>query len=179
MSRSVPITITIGDTVLDAQLWDSPTAADLSDRLPLTLRLSDFGAVEKTARLPRPLTMDGVPSGADPEPFDIGYYQPDQVLVLYYRDVGFWPGIVRLGTFTDPAGLVSSQQQPFVADIRHGRQRPLDLAQHEPDDLSGGEGQRQLDERQRWLDIERVRDGVEPVTAMSVPTSSPARWAAR
>lgn len=120
MAQSVPITITIGETVLDAQLWDRPTAADLADRLPLTLRFSDFGAVEKTARLPSPLTMDGVPSGADPEPFDIGYYQPDQVLVLYYRDVGFWPGIVRLGTFADPGSVVSSQHQPFVAEIRHG-----------------------------------------------------------
>lgn len=117
MAQSVPITITVGDTVLDAQLWDIPTAADLVDRLPLTLRFTDFGAVEKTARLEGPLTMDGVPSGADPEPYDIGYYQPNQVLVLYYRDVGYWPGIVRLGTITDPAGVVSSQQQPFVAEI--------------------------------------------------------------
>jgi hypothetical protein len=89
MAQSVPITITIGETVLDAELWDNPTAADLVDRLPLTLRFADFGAVEKTARLPRPLTMDGVPRGADPEPYDIGYYQPNQVLVPYYRDVGF------------------------------------------------------------------------------------------
>lgn len=118
MSQSVPLTITIGETVLDAELWDNPTAADLARRLPLTLGFTDVGAVEKTAPLPRPLTMDGVPSGADPEPYDIGYYAPHQVLVLYYRDVGFWPGIVRLGTFADPGSVVSSQQQPFVAELR-------------------------------------------------------------
>lgn len=44
MAQSVPITISIGETVLDAHLWDNPTAADLADLLPLTLRFSDFGA---------------------------------------------------------------------------------------------------------------------------------------
>jgi hypothetical protein len=118
MGPTLPLTITIGETVLSASLGDSRTARDLHDQLPLTLRFTDFGAVEKTAPLPRPLTMDGAPAGADPEPYDIGYYQPNRVLVLYYRDVGYWPGIVRLGTFADPDDVVRSQQQAFSAEIR-------------------------------------------------------------
>ena len=41
--------------------------------------------------------MDGVPTGADPDVNDIGYYAPTRHLVIYYGDVGYWNGIVRLG----------------------------------------------------------------------------------
>ena len=70
------ILITIGDRTFTAQLADNPTARDLVDQLPLTLRFRDFNRVEKIAELPRPLTMDGVPAGDDPEINNIGYYAP-------------------------------------------------------------------------------------------------------
>lgn len=127
MANEVPITITIGDRVLQAHLWDNPTANDLADQLPLTLTFDDYGGVEKTGALPRPLTMTGVPRGDDPEPFDIGYYQPGGVLVLYYRDVGYWNGIVRLGRFDDPDDVVRSQRTAFPAEIRLSGERPSDL----------------------------------------------------
>ena len=60
------IRITVGDQTFSAQLADNPTARDLVDQLPLTLRFGDFNRVEKVAKLPRPLTMDGVPAGDDP-----------------------------------------------------------------------------------------------------------------
>ena len=41
--------------------------------------------------------MSGVPAGDDPEINDIGYYAPSGDLVLYYGDVGYWNGIVRIG----------------------------------------------------------------------------------
>ncbi|HEU5379843.1 MAG TPA: cyclophilin-like fold protein [Ktedonobacteraceae bacterium] len=43
--------------------------------------------------------MHGVPRGDDPERNDLGYYAPSQSLVLYYSDVSYWDGIVRLGRF--------------------------------------------------------------------------------
>lgn len=118
MAQHVPITIAVGDRVLRARLWENPTADDLAGQLPLTLTFDDYGGVEKTAALPRPLTMTGVPRGADPEPYDIGYYEPAGVLVPYYRDVGYWNGIVRLGRFDDPDGVVQSQRTTFRAEIR-------------------------------------------------------------
>ena len=60
------IQITVGDQTFTAQLADNPTARDLEHQLPLTLRFRDFNRVEKIAKLPRPLTMDGVPAGDDP-----------------------------------------------------------------------------------------------------------------
>src|SRR4029453_17745991 len=68
--------ITVGDQTVTAELNDTPTAQDLARQLPLTITLDDFNNVEKVGKLPQPLTMDGVPAGADPEINDIGYYQP-------------------------------------------------------------------------------------------------------
>ena len=96
------ILITLGDRTFTAQLADNPTARDLEGQLPLTLRFRDFNRVEKIAELPRPLAMDGVPAGDDPEINDIGYYAPSRDLVLYYGDVGYFDGIVRIGRLDAP-----------------------------------------------------------------------------
>ena len=67
-----PIKITIADTVVTARLADNATARDLAAQLPLTLTFKDFNQVEKIAALPRRLSLDGVPAGADPDIGDIG-----------------------------------------------------------------------------------------------------------
>ena len=79
------VRITVADQTITAQLADNPTAQDLTDQLPLTLTFRDFNRVEKVAELPRPLTMDGVPAGDDPDISDIGYYAPSRSLVFYLR----------------------------------------------------------------------------------------------
>ena len=101
-----------------AQLADNPTAQDLTDQLPLTLTFQDFNRVEEVAELPRPLTMDGVPAGDDPDINDIGYYAPSRSLVFYYGDVGYWNGIVRIGRFTDrDIELIERQPDGFHVTI--------------------------------------------------------------
>jgi hypothetical protein len=112
------VRITVADRTITADLADNPTAQDLMDQLPLTLTFRDFNRVEKVAELQRPLTMDGVPSGDDPDINDIGYYAPSRSLVLYYGDVGFWDGIVRLGRFTDDdIALIERQPDGFLVRI--------------------------------------------------------------
>ena len=118
MTDDTPITLTIGTTVLEGHLWGSPPARELIAQLPLELEFRDLNSVEKIARLPRQLTMDGVPKGDDPEPNDIGYYAPTGDLVLYYDDVGYWDGIVRLGVFTSDMDPIRSQAGTFTATIR-------------------------------------------------------------
>ncbi|HEY5978304.1 MAG TPA: cyclophilin-like fold protein [Microlunatus sp.] len=112
------IRLTVADRTFTAELDDNPTAQDLAAQLPLTLTFSDFNGVEKLAALPRPLTMTGVPAGADPDVHDIGYYAPSQNLVFYYGDVGYWNGIVRLGrlgaTDTD---LIEAQPDGFTVTL--------------------------------------------------------------
>jgi hypothetical protein len=85
---ATPVRITIGDTVLTAHLFDSSTGHDLAAQLTLTLTFRDLNGVEKTAPLPRRLSVDGMPAGDDPEVGDIGYWAPDGDLVFYYGDVG-------------------------------------------------------------------------------------------
>jgi hypothetical protein len=104
-----------GVTVTGA-LWGNATARSLIEQLPLTLSFSDYGGKEKLARLPQPLSLNGVPAGDDADPLTIGYYAPAQVLVLYYEHVGHFRGIVRLGTFDDLAS-VRARTGPFAATI--------------------------------------------------------------
>ena len=94
-----PVRITVGGRTFDAELYDNPTAHDLADQLPVTVTMDDLHGSEKTGALPRALTTDGVPRGSDPDVNEIGYYAPGRDLVLYYGDVGYFNGIVRIGRF--------------------------------------------------------------------------------
>jgi hypothetical protein len=117
ISAGTPIHIVIGQTVIAAELWDNAPARALIDRLPLTLDFSDLNAVEKIARLDPELPMTGMPNGDDPAPRDIGWYAPSSDVVLYYGDVGYWPGIARLGHISGDIGTIADQQGNFTATI--------------------------------------------------------------
>lgn len=110
------ITITTNDRVIAAMLHDNPAANALLEQLPLTLTFDDFNAVEKTAKLPSPLSMQGMPEGDDPEVSNVGFWAPGEELVLYYGDVGYWKGIARLGTFDD-VEAIAEQTGPFIVTI--------------------------------------------------------------
>jgi hypothetical protein len=104
-AESTPISIQIDGETVTGTLSGNAAARSLIGQLPLTLSFSDHGGQEKIAELPAPLSLDGVPAGDDAEPLTIGYYAPDQALVLYYEHVGYFPGIVRIGTFEDLASI--------------------------------------------------------------------------
>ncbi len=91
------IQITINNQRLQATIFDSPAGRDLVNQLPLTVDMTDHGAVEKTGPLPAPLSLDGQPDGADPDVGDVGYYAPGNDLVFYYSDQSYYPGIVIIG----------------------------------------------------------------------------------
>jgi hypothetical protein len=115
------IRITIDNRPITAQLADNATAQALADQLPLTLTFRDLNRVEKIAELPKPLTTEGVPEGDDPDIADVGYYAPSNDLVLYYGDVGYWNGIVRIGRFnTDDLDFIKGQPDGFRVTIEQG-----------------------------------------------------------
>ena len=58
------VRVLVGGQAFTAELYDNPTARDLAQRLPVTLTVNDLNGVEKTGRLPFPLTTDGVPDGS-------------------------------------------------------------------------------------------------------------------
>lgn len=82
-----PIKITIGEDQVEGMLADNPAARDLISQLPLTLTFSDYGGQEIVATAPEGLTMEGMPSGESAPAGTIGYYAPQQAIVLYYTDV--------------------------------------------------------------------------------------------
>ena len=104
-AEGTPITIRIDTGTVTGTVSGNVTARSLIDQLPLTLSFSDYGGQEKLAELPEPLSLDGVPAGDDADPLTLGNYAPGQVLVLYYEHVGYFRGIVRLGTFDDLAAI--------------------------------------------------------------------------
>jgi len=112
------IQITIGEQRFDATLAESAAARDLIGQLPVTIDMIDHGQVEKTGPLPSPLSLDGQPDGADPDPGDLGYYAPGNDLVLYYGDQSYFTGIVILGQLDgDAAQRISELDGPVTATV--------------------------------------------------------------
>jgi len=91
------IYITIDNQTYTATLRDSAAADDLVAQLPVTVEMIDHGGVEKTGRLPAPLSLARPAGGCRPDVGDLGYYAPGNNLVLYYGDQSYFPGIVILG----------------------------------------------------------------------------------
>jgi hypothetical protein len=116
--EGTPIRISFGDTGLTARLDDNATARDLAAQLPLTLTFRDHNNVEKTAPLPRELSLDGAPEGHDPAAGDIGYWAPDGDLVFYYDDdAPYFAGIVRIGELDGELDAIEGQRDDFDVTI--------------------------------------------------------------
>ena len=110
--------ITIGGETLRATLADSAAARDLVAQLPVTIDMVEHGGVEKTGRLPEPLSLDGQPAEADPDVGDLGYYAPGQDLVLYHGNQSSYPGIVVLGRLEDDAAArVAGLERAVTATV--------------------------------------------------------------
>jgi hypothetical protein len=117
-----PDRITFGNTELTARLDDNATARDLSAQLPLTLTFRDHNNVEKTAPLPRELSLDGAPEGHDPAAGDIGYWAPGGDLVFYYdSEAPFFNGIVRIGEFDGDMDAIERQSEDFSVTIERAQ----------------------------------------------------------
>lgn len=118
---TMQITITVAGERLTATLTDSPAARDLLAQLPVTVDMVDHGGVEKTGPLPQPLSLDGQPDGADPDPGDLGYYAPGNDLVLYYGDQSYYAGIVVLGRLDgDAPGRIAALAGSVTATVEAG-----------------------------------------------------------
>lgn len=119
---TTPIRIAAGDAELTARLLDNATARDLAAQLPLTLSFRDHNNAEKTAPLPRELSLDDPPAGHDPAAGDIGYWAPGGDLVLYYdNDAPYFDGIVRIGEFDGDTGPI--ERLPEGASVTIARAR--------------------------------------------------------
>ena len=111
------IRVVIGDTTITGRLFDNATARDLASQLPMTLTFGDLHGVEKGAPLPRKLSVDGMPAGDDPQVGDLGFWAPDGNLVLYYGDVAYWNGIMRIGHLDGDMDALAALSGDFSATV--------------------------------------------------------------
>jgi hypothetical protein len=115
-STTTPIVIELQGKRIAGELDGSATSASLLAQLPLNLAFRDHGGQEKLSQLPAPFDLKGAPKGSETAPLTIGYYAPDQSLVLYYRHVGHFNGIVPIGTYENTAAI-ENQVDGFAATI--------------------------------------------------------------
>lgn len=111
-----PIVIELDGQKIAGELDSSATSVSLLAQLPLTLSFRDHGGQEKISRLPAPLDLEGAPEGSHAAPLTIGYYVPEQSLVLYYHDVGYFAGIVPIGTYENADAI--RKTDGFTVTIR-------------------------------------------------------------
>lgn len=115
------IRITVDGQPFQGTLVDSPAARDLVVQLPATIDMRDHGGVEKTGRLPSPLSLDGQQESADPDVGDVGYFAPGKDLVLYYGDQAYFPGIVVLGRLDGDAAARIAELDGSVTVVIENR----------------------------------------------------------
>ncbi|QCB96011.1 hypothetical protein E5206_02895 [Arthrobacter sp. PAMC25564] len=116
-STTTPIVIELDGRRIAGELDGSATSVSLLAQLPLTLAFRDYGGQEKISELPAPLDLEGAPEGSDAAPLTLGYYVPERSLVLYYHHVGYFAGIVPIGTYEN-TDAVKTQTTDFTATIR-------------------------------------------------------------
>ena len=91
------IRLAFADQDFTATLGDNPTARDFQTRLPLDLKIEDYGSHEKIAYLPKKLTQTGAGPIDTPLPGDICYFAPWGNLAMYHGGYSNYPGLIRLG----------------------------------------------------------------------------------
>jgi hypothetical protein len=95
--EGMKIRMHVEGTEVTATLGDNVTSREFVSLLPLTLTLKDYAETEKVSDLPKRLSTEGAPPGADPSVGDIAYYAPWGNLAVYYRDFGYSDGLIKLG----------------------------------------------------------------------------------
>ena len=109
--EATAIKVTIGNLVLQGSLGTTSTARDLVAQSAIDPALPRS---ERRREVRGPATQA---VAGRPEPDDIGYYAPGGNLVFYYGDVGYWPGIVRIGSFDTGVHAIADIADEFVATV--------------------------------------------------------------
>ncbi len=98
---STRVGFTVDGAKIIVRIADNPTSRDFVSMLPLTLKFSDFNAMEKITYLPRRLTTQGS-TGSAPANGDLIYFVPWGNLGFFYnaarRDVTYDDRVIPIGT---------------------------------------------------------------------------------
>lgn len=102
------IRIIIGHQILNAVVYDNPTALSFLSQLPLSVEMNDFAQTEKIFYPPQGLKIENASRGMKPKIGDIGVYAPWGNIAVYYRDGGaFSNDMIPIGHILNGIDLFS------------------------------------------------------------------------
>ncbi|MCB0662977.1 MAG: hypothetical protein KDC24_09570 [Saprospiraceae bacterium] len=107
---TIRIVIQVGDTQIDAMLFDNPTTRSFLKQFPLTVTVEDHAGTEKIFYPKPPLDKKGAPDGAKPVKGDIMYYAPWDDVAIFYKSFRYAPGLIPMGNIQDVDALVEALQ---------------------------------------------------------------------
>lgn len=110
--KTVKIQFNYNNKTVIGSLENNPASQEFLAMLPLTVKLEDYGSVEKIALLPGKLNKTNTMAAITPVAGDIAYYIPWGNLAIFRQDFRYSPGLVRLGQIEE--GLESLQQPGSV-----------------------------------------------------------------
>lgn len=115
--QNARIKLTFNNEEVYVKLDDNETSRDFLEMLPLTLQFEDYNNTEKIANLPEKLSLDGAPSGYDPQIGDFSYYAPWGNLSVFYKDFRYSNSLVKLGTFESGIEKLGNMNEDFTVKI--------------------------------------------------------------
>jgi hypothetical protein len=96
---------------------DNPTSKDFLSLLPLSLTFEDYATTEKISYLPRVLSLEGAPSGNDPDLGDLTLYAPWGNLAIFYKDRGYANGLIILGHIESGIEKLANMNGNFTVSV--------------------------------------------------------------
>lgn len=102
---------------LPVTLRNEPSAADLYNRLPVTLEFKDFSGMEKIAYFDKRLDEKGQRIGCHPLAGDLCVYQPWGNLSIFYVDFKDDPNLIPIGRLEEGLDIIKAQTGNFTATL--------------------------------------------------------------
>lgn len=112
------ITITIGSTVVTAQLNDTPAAQEFAASLPITVSMTRMGEHEYYGSLEAPLSEEGNTLQTGYEVGDLAFWTPGDLFALYFDEPQREPeGLMILGRITSDISIFDGMGNPETMHI--------------------------------------------------------------